>query len=412
MTPFIQLALALVILITAAKLGGYASIKFGQPSVLGELIAGLIIGPSVLNMLHWPFFTDEHLGETIAQFAELGVLLLMFIAGLDLHLSDLAQSSKVSALAGTLGVIFPVAMGYGLAQLFGLDSLPALFIGLILAATSVSISAQTLIELNVLRSRVGIGLLGAAVFDDILVVLGLSVVVALASDVGSGLVGVGLIVVWMGLYLAGAIVLGLWLIPGLTRRIDNWPISQGVIAFTFTMCLLYAWAAEAVGGMAAITGAFVAGLMFGRSPLKSRIETGISTLAYGLFVPIFFVNVGLSANAKELTGENLWLVVTMIVVAVVSKILGAGLGARLSGFTNLESLQLGVGMMSRGEVGLIVAALGISQNIIGPDVFSAVVGVVIITTLLTPPALRSLFRRDATPKTAAPTKETQSSGGG
>jgi Kef-type K+ transport system membrane component KefB len=161
------------------------------------------------------------------------------------------------------------------------------------------------------------------------------------------------------------------------------------------MILLYAWAAEVVGGMAAITGAFVAGLMFGRSPLKSRIEAGISTVAYGVFVPIFFVNVGLSANARELTGESLWLVLAMVVVAVVSKLLGAGLGARLSGFTNMESLQLGVGMMSRGEVGLIVAALGISEGLIDPRAFSAVVGVVIITTLLTPPSLRALFARGA-----------------
>ena len=119
MTSFLQLALALAILITAAKLGGYLSLKLKQPSVLGELIAGLIIGPSVLNMLHWPFFTDEHLGESIAHIAELGVLLLMFIAGLELHLSDLAKSGKVSALAGTLGVIFPVGMGYGLGIFFG-----------------------------------------------------------------------------------------------------------------------------------------------------------------------------------------------------------------------------------------------------------------------------------------------------
>ena len=408
MTPFLQLALALAILITAAKLGGYLSVKLKQPSVLGELMAGLIIGPSVLNMLHWPFFSDEHLGETIAQVAELGVLLLMFIAGLDLHLSDLAKSGKVSALAGTLGVVLPVGMGYGLGRLFGLEPLPALFIGLILAATSVSISAQTLIELNVLRSRVGIGMLGAAVFDDILVVLGLSVVVAIASDAGGGLVGIGLIVLWMVLYLVGAVIFGLWFIPTLSRLTERWPISQGLIAFTFTMCLLYAWAAEVVGGMAAITGAFVAGLMFGRSPFKGRIETGISTLAYGVFVPIFFINVGLSANARELTGENFWLVVTMIVVAVISKILGAGLGARLAGFTNLESFQLGVGMMSRGEVGLIVAALGISEGLINPGVFSAVVGVVIVTTLLTPPALRALFTSGASNVAAPQPKEVQS----
>ncbi len=395
MTSFLQLALALAILITAAKLGGLISLRFKQPSVLGELIAGLIIGPSVLNMLHWPFFTNEHLGETIGEFAELGVLLLMFIAGLELHLSDLAKSGKVSALAGTLGVIFPVGMGYILGRFFGLDALPALFVGLVLAATSVSISAQTLIELNVLRSRVGISLLGAAVFDDILVVLGLSVIVAIASDAGGGLAGVGFIGLRMVLYLVAGIAFGIWFIPRLARRTDSWPISQGLIAFTFTMCLLYAWAGEVVGGMAAITGAFVAGLMFGRSPLKSRIEVGISTVAYGVFVPIFFINVGLSANARELTGESLWLVLAMVVVAVVSKILGAGLGARLSGFSNMESLQLGVGMMSRGEVGLIVAALGISEGLIDPRAFSAVVGVVIVTTLLTPPGLRILFVRGA-----------------
>ena len=160
---------------------------------------------------------------------------------------------------------------------------------------------------------------------------------------------------------------------------------------------IYAWAAEVVGGMAAITGAFVAGLMFARSPFKPRIESGISTLAYGVFVPIFFINVGLSANARELGGESLWLVVALIVVAVISKVLGAGLGARLAGFTNLESLQLGFGMMSRGEVGLIVAALGISEGLIDPRAFSAVVGVVIVTTLLTPPSLRALFTRGADP---------------
>jgi Kef-type K+ transport system membrane component KefB len=369
----------------------------GQPSVLGELLAGLILGPSIIDFLHLPLFSNEHLGETIAEFAELGVLLLMFIAGLDLHLSDLAKSGKVSALAGTLGVIFPVAMGYGLGLAFSLPTLPALFIGLILAATSVSISAQTLIELNVLRSRVGIGLLGAAVFDDILVVLGLSILIALTAETASGLASVGLITLRMVLYLGGASILGAWLLPKWSQRVDDLPVSRGLIAFTIVILLLYAWAAEVLGGMAAITGSFLAGLFFARSPLKERIEQGMSTIAYGLFVPIFFINVGLSANARELTGENIWLVVVMVVIAVISKIMGAGLGARLAGFSNQESLQLGVGMMSRGEVGLIVATLGIAEGLIDPEGFSAVVGVVIVTTLLTPPMLRVLFARGTIP---------------
>jgi Kef-type K+ transport system membrane component KefB len=397
MSSFLQLVLALAVVIIAAKLGGYLSLKLGQPSVLGELIIGIIIGPSLLNFLHWPLFTDEHLGESIGHLAELGVLLLMFIAGLDLHLSDLAKSGKVSALAGTMGVIFPVGLGLGLGLAFSMEWLPALFIGLILAATSVSISAQTLIELNVLRSRVGIALLGAAVFDDILVVLGLSIVVALASGGGGGLLSIGWIVLRMALYLGGAYLLGAWLFPGLTRLVDKLPISQGLIAFTFVAMLIYAWAAEVLGGMAAITGSFLAGLLFANSPLQDRIKSGVATLAYGVFVPIFFINVGLSANARELGAENMWLALAMVVVAVISKVFGAGLGARLAGLTNQESIQLGVGMMSRGEVGLIVASLGIAEGLIDPKVFSAVVGVVIVTTLLTPPMLRGVFARGTIP---------------
>jgi len=398
MPLFLQLAIALVILITAAKLGGYLSFKLGQPSVLGELLAGLILGPSLLNFVHWPFFSSEQLGETIHCIAELGVLLLMFLAGLDLHISDLAKSGKAAVLAGTMGVFFPVVMGYGLGRIFLLAALPALFIGMILAATSVSISAQTLMELKVLRSRVGITLLSAAVFDDILVVLGLSILVALTTGTAiGGLASIGIIVLRMLSYLVVATAVGIWLLPWLSRTVDKLPISQGLIAFTVVAVLLYAWAAEVWGSMAAITGAFLAGVLFTRSPLKERIQTGTSTVAYGVFVPIFFTNVGLSANARDLNAQNLWLVLAMIAVAVVSKVLGAGLGARIAGFSNREATQLGVGMMSRGEVGLIVASLGIAQNIISSEVFSAVVGVVIITTLLTPPMLRVLFANGGVP---------------
>ncbi len=393
MTPFLQFVIVLVIIIAAAKIGGYISLKLGQPSVMGELTAGIILGPSVFDMLHWAPFTDKYLGEAIAHFAELGVLLLMFIAGLDLHLSDLAKSGKVSAFAGTLGVFLPLGMGYGLARAFSFDDQSALFIGLILAATSVSISAQTLMELRVLRSRVGIDLLGAAVFDDILVVLGLSVFVALAAGGGS-LWSVGWIALRMALYIAIAAAIGLAFLPKLSRLVDRLPISQGLIAFVIVTTLFYAWAAEILGGMAAITGSFLAGLMFARSPLKERIETGITTLSYSIFVPVFFVNVGLAANARLLTGDILWLFLAMTAAAIISKILGSGLGARMAGFTNLESLQLGAGMTSRGEVGLIVASVGIAEGMISADIFAAIVGVVIVTTLLTPAMLRGLFSKN------------------
>lgn len=395
MSNFVQLALILAAFIALAKAGGYISLRLGQPSVLGEILVGIILGPTLFDVLHWAPFTDEHLGEVVAELAELGVLLLMFLAGLELHLSELAKSGRVSTLAGTLGVVFPIVLGFGAGLLFQMPPEAALFVGLILAATSVSISAQTLMELQVLRSRVGLGLLGAAVFDDVLVVLLLSVMVALFSEAGASLASIGLVALRMVGYLAAASVIGLWLLPRVARRVDKLPISQGLIAAAIVLLLLYGWAAEVIGGMAAITGAFLAGLFLARSPLRERIEAGVSALAYGLFVPIFFINVGLAANIRDLFDSGLWLAVVLIVVAVISKLLGAGLGARLAGFSNLESLQLGAGMISRGEVGLIVATLGISQGFIGPEIFSAVVGVVIATTLITPPLLRSLFNRDS-----------------
>jgi Kef-type K+ transport system membrane component KefB len=402
MTSFLQLALALVILITAAKLGGYLSVRLGQPAVLGELIAGIILGPSVLNLVHLPVFSDEHLGEVIHLMAEMGVLLLMFLAGLDLHITDLLRSGKVASLAGSLGVFVPLGLGTLTGLLFSLDLQPSLFIGLILSATSVSISAQTLIELKALRSRVGVSLLGAAVFDDVLVLLFLSVFTALTQQSGgSGISSILVIVLKIFLYLLIASVIGYWLFPRLSRLVNSLPISQGLISFAFVTLLLFGWAAEVIGQMAAITGAFLAGLWFGRTAEKERIHSGVATLAYAVFVPIFFINIGLSANAREMSWETGLLTLVMVLVAVVSKVVGAGYGAILGGLSRREALQLGVGMMSRGEVGLIVAAIGIEQGLIQASTFSAVVGVVILTTLLTPPLLRALFPKAPAPQTGS-----------
>lgn len=395
MSSFMQLILALAVIIVAAKISGYISYSLGQPSVLGEIVVGILLGPSVLDVFHLPYFSDGHLSTMISDLAELGVLLLMFIAGLDLHLKDLAQSSKGAILAGTSGMVFPLLLGMGTGMAFDMEISHALFLGLTLSATSVSISAQTLRELNAIRSRVGITMLGAAVIDDILVVLGLSVFTALIlSDGSAGWGQVAQIAVSMVLFLIFTSLIGYFLLPKFTRFIDRLPISQGLAAFTFVLILLYGWLAEAWGNMAAITGAFLAGLWLSRSPLRERISSSISVLAYGVFVPIFFINIGLSANLRNVTGGFVWLLVVMTIIAIAGKILGAGLGAKLSGFTNRESLQLGVGMMSRGEVGLIVAAIGSSTGFISQDYFSAVVGVVIITTLLTPPSLRFLFAKN------------------
>lgn len=391
MTEFLQLALALVILISAAKLGGYISLRLGQPSVLGELIAGLILGPSLLDLLHHTPFTSQHLDETIALLAELGVLLLMFLAGLELHIQDLAKAGKVSALAGTLGVIFPVAMGFGLGRLFGMEPMPSLFVGLVLAATSVSISAQTLMELGVLRSRVGIGLLGAAVFDDVLVILGLSIILAMTTGEG-GLASVGLVLLSMTLYLVVASALGVLALPRLARRVDKLPVSQGLTAFVLVTLLLFAWAAEALGSMAAITGAFMAGLFLARTSLARQIEEGIASMAYSLFVPVFLVNIGLQANLRAISGEFWLFAIFLTAVAVLTKIVGSGSGALATGFTRRDSLRLGVGMISRGEVGLIVASFALSQELMNEDAFAVVVFMVIVATLVTPFLLRLVYR--------------------
>ncbi len=403
MNPFLQLTLALAILISAAKAGGLISYRLGQPSVLGELMVGIILGPSLIDILHLQLFTDEHLPEVIHEMAELGVMFLMFLAGIELHLSDLKKSGKISALAGSFGVILPLLLGSSMVIFFPISTEEAIFLGLVLSATSVSISAQTLMELKVLRSRVGISLLGAAVFDDILVVLGLSIFSALVLSNGdSGLAAVLLILFQMVAYMLIAGGAGLWLIPRLSNKIGELPISQGLVAFAVVSILIYGWAAEVFGNMAAITGAFLVGLLFGRSPVKERVEHGIVALAYGFFVPIFFIDVGLKVNVRELVGPSFWLFLVMTILAVVGKIVGSGFGALLGGLSRREALQMGIGMMSRGEVGLIVATVGITQNIIDQNIFSAVVGVVIVTTLLTPPLLRLSFQH---PRKARPVQQ-------
>lgn len=394
MELFLHLALAVAILIFVAKIGGYISFRLGQPSVLGELIVGIILGPTLFDIIHWPYFAEEELTEIIHILAEIGVMLLMFIAGLELHIPDLLRSGKVSVLAGVFGVIFPIILGSSLGFLFGMPPPQAIFLGLVLSATSVSISAQTLMELKVLRSPVGIALLGAAVFDDILVILGLSIFSAVTGPKGeAGLLSIIRILAEMMLFLTIAGVVGWFLLPRLSRFVNKLPISQGLIAFVFVVMLLFGWLAEELGHMAPITGAFLAGLFLGRSPVKDKIEAGIPIIAYAIFAPIFFIDVGLSANVRLLFGGTFWLFLLLVVVAIVSKILGAGLGAILGKMDRLNALRLGVGMVSRGEVGLIVASVGLTQNILNQTTFAAIVGVILATTLITPPFLHWLYPR-------------------
>ena len=387
---------AAVIILVAAKVGGYASMRLGQPSVLGELLVGIILGPTVLNMLGtWPLLAgDEHLSASLTLFAEIGVILLMFLAGLELDLHDLLRSGRVAGLAGTLGVIVPLAGGFATARLFGIETTEAIFIGLALSATSVSISAQTLMELGVLRSKVGLGLLGAAVFDDILVVLLLSGASVVFGAAGSG-AGVGVILLRMVLFLVGASAVGLYVVPWLMARVEGLPVSQAVPTTALVLCFLFAWSSEALGGMAAITGAFMAGLFLARTSYVHHIEGSLAALAYGLFVPIFLVNIGLQANLRAISGAAWYSAIALTVVAIVSKVIGSGLGALAGGFDRRDSLRLGVGMISRGEVGLIVASVALGADLVSQETFAGVVFMVIVATLVTPPLLRLAYRDDA-----------------
>lgn len=394
MTPFLQLIFALMVIITAAKVGGWVAVRLGQPAVLGELLIGVLLGPSLLDLLHWPLLSssvDPHLlTEAVYELAELGVICLMFLAGLEVDVREMRRTGRVAALAGVFGVIVPLALGALMVLPFGYRGQAALFVGMILTATSVSISAQTLLELGMLRSREGIALLGAAVVDDILVILLLSVVVAFASS-GAGAAAIALVFVRMLLYLGLATVTAFVVLPRLADWMDSQPISEGLTALVLVVTLAYAWLAEVGGGLAAITGAFIAGVGFGRSHLHATIARSMRTITYAFLVPIFFVSIGLKTNVRLLVGPDLLLVFVLVIVAVASKVLGSGIGARLGGFTNRESLRVGVGMISRGEVGLIVASVGVSAGLIKTELFSIVTLIVLVTTLITPPLLRQAF---------------------
>ena len=394
MSPFLQLILALIIIITGAKAGGWLANRLRQPAVMGELLVGLLLGPSLFDLMDRPMLANANephlLTETVFQLAELGVVCLMFLAGLEIDPLEMRRTGRVAALAGVSGVIVPLALGGLVALPFGYRGQAAIFVGVILTATSVSISAQTLLELGKLRSREGLALLGAAVIDDVLVILLLSVFTAMAEGGASPSMALNILLKMIA-YLSVTTLLGFFLLPRLAEWVNGQPISQGLAALVLVTALLFAWSAEVVGGLAAITGAFIAGVGFGRSRLRDEIERDMHTITYAFLVPIFFVSIGLKTNARLLAGPDVAFALVLLLVAVISKVVGCGLGARLGGYTNQESLRVGVGMISRGEVGLIVASVGVNAGLIKTELFSVVTFIVLVTTLITPLLLRLTF---------------------
>jgi Kef-type K+ transport system membrane component KefB len=399
----LQLLLLLALIVAASKLAGAASLRVGQPAVFGEILVGVLLGPTALDLLGWPLFAPpaDALGEAspgllavVRDLADIGVTLLMFVAGLETDVAEMRRVGRVAFWAAAGGVLVPFAGGIATAAAFGVPVLwEGVFTGAILTATSVSISAQTLMELGALRTKEGLTILGAAVIDDVMGILVLSVVVALARAGGVEPGHLAAVVLRMTLYFAGALALGRAL-ARVAAWADRLGVSQGLLAAVVVVAFLYAWAAEWVGGVAAITGAYLAGVMFAQTPYKSRIEQGIHPLTYSLLVPVFFVSIGLRANGRAL-GPHVAFTVVLIAVAIAGKVLGCAALARASGFTGREAWRVGVGMISRGEVGLIVAGYGLGHGIIGPEVFSASVLMVLVTTMVTPPLLRLAFPRAA-----------------
>ena len=391
--PVLELLAVLVIIIAAAKVSGIVAVRLGQPAVLGELAAGVLLGPSLLDLFGLDYFSKEHLEETTLLLAQLGVVFLMFLAGLETDLEEVNKVRKVAFLAGTMGVVFPIALGTSASLPFGFEIKEAVFIGIILSATSVSISARTLMELGVLQSRQGISILAAAVIDDVLVILILSFFVAFGVDSESA-GGVGEVLLIIGrvlLFFAVALIAGWLLLPRLARWSANSPMSEGTLATAIVVTLLYAWFAEYVGEVALITGAFLAGVFLRRTEVYRIIDEKMRTIAYSFFVPLFFVGVGLTANAREFDPSDVILLAVISAVAIVSKLVGSGLGALAGGENMRSSIQIGTGMISRGEVGLIVASVGLAQGLIETNLFSVMVLMVLITTLITPIMLKVVF---------------------
>lgn len=399
MTETVQFIFALGVMIAFAKAMGYLTYRLNQPAVLGELLAGVIVGPTVLNFLgNAALFPNGHdVEHTLIEMAEIGVLLLMFMAGLEVDLSSMLKLGRPTVLAGLLGFAVPLLVVIPAVMAFNYPLEHALFISILLASMSTSISAQVMFELGVLRRKEGLTLLGAALVDDAVVILSLSLFIAINPG---GIITVAearaipeVILRIIGFLVIGS-VLGWIILPRLANLISGLPIAEGTLMLAIVSTLLFAFAAEYFGGVAGITGAFMAGVCLSRARhgVVEQMERGVRAVNYGLLVPLFFVSIGLQADLRLLTAEILPFALIMLLLAVVTKVVGAGGGTLLGGFSRVSALRVGVGMISRGEVGLIIASIGVNFGILTPEIFTVVIFVVLVTTIITPPLVRWSFK--------------------
>jgi len=375
--------LELAIMLMWAKIGGFISNKLKQPAVLGQIIAGVLLGPMVFGILKET--------EVIKVFAEIGVIFLMFIAGLETDINELRESSRSSAIIAGFGVVVPLILGAGTAYLLGRSLIESLFIGVILTATSVSISVQTLREMGKLRTRQGTAILGAAIIDDVLGIILLTLLISFVLP-ASAESGILVVIGKMLIFFVTAGVVGYLATKLLIRYFKRVNVGDRVVTIAIIACFLAAFYAEELG-VAAITGAYFTGIIFSTTPFRSKVSHNMQIIAYSIFTPIFFISIGLKVESGDL-GSVLGFALIITLVAIAGKIIGCGMGARITKFDNLQSLQIGIGMIARAEVALIITNLGLKLNIIGHTVFASVVLLVLLSTLVTPSLLKYVFSRE------------------
>lgn len=375
------LVLALILLST--KLLGLATEKIHMPQVVGALIAGIVLGPSGIGILENTDF--------LVKTAEIGVIMLMFTAGIDTDISELKDTGLKSFIIACMGVFVPLILCGGLYFLFFLrdfttmNLLKAAFVGSVFSATSVSITVETLNEMGKLKSKTGTILLSAALIDDILGIVVLSVLTGLSSGGANPLAVLGKI----GLFFVFTLGVG-YVIRILFNKIsEHHDHSRRIAVWALAFCFLMSYLAEAVFGVADITGAFFAGLILcNLAKARQFVAKKFTVTAYMIFTPVFFASVGMKTNLTTMNKEILVFALLLIVAAVLSKIIGCGFGGKLCGLTNHVSLVIGIGMVARSEVALMVAQKGINANMIDPVILPAIVLSVIASALLTPILLK------------------------
>lgn len=384
MNEYLFLVSIAIILLTTKILGDITN-KVNMTQVVGALLAGVLIGPSCLN---WVTETDF-----VEKAAEIGVILLMFTAGLDTDVQQLKKNSVACMVIASIGVVVPLICG-ALAYYFYFEAgardyqeiLKAVFIGVVLTATSVSITVEALREMGKLDGKVGNAILGAAVIDDIMGIVVLTIVISLKDSSVSILLVLGKILLYAVLMMALGYICNRW-----KKQIDRNLGRRRITTYVVALCFVIAYLSETYFGIADITGAYLLGLFLSQHGIKKEIAKKISAPSYLFFSPIFFASVGLKVNLEGITGSLIIFSLLLLAVAILTKIIGCGLGARICGFTGKEALQVGIGMISRGEVALIVAQKGYALGLIDAAMFPPIVIVVIATTIFTPIALKRVM---------------------